>query len=189
MSFDIRRAVGYVLSGILTTGIAATTRTVMGVVLLAVQSTLTIILAILIVISAIGSCLHKRKPLKVNRRSNEIDDDLQPLSVPTGGYAAELRPYPTRGGYMPAATTEATEGYDHRASTIYKSPYVNKDAPIYEEYSSSYRSSRAPSVATRNSSVGHGRVGSIGAESAFQYRPVGSPPLQPGGRRESYSMR
>jgi hypothetical protein len=186
MPFDIRRGIRYVLSGILTTGIAATTRTVMGVVLLAVQSTLTIILAILIVIGAIGSCLHKRKPLKVNRRSNEIDDDLQPLSVPTGGYAAELQPYPTRGGYMPAATSE---GYDHRASTIYKSPYINKDTPIYEEYSSSYRSSRAPSVATRNSSVGHGRVGSIGPESAFQYRPVGSPPLPPGGRRESYSMR
>jgi hypothetical protein len=54
--------------------------------------------------------------------------------------------------------------------------------PIYEEYSSSY--GRAPSVAARNS-----RLQSIGHESAFQYRPMGSPAPSAVGRRESYFMR
>jgi hypothetical protein len=164
-----------------TVGISATTTTVMGVVLLAVQSTLTIILAILIVLGAVSSCFHKRKPtVKADHKVGDLDEDLQPLSVPSIDNVTELRTYRTRSGYMPAATTE--QGYEHRASTIQKAPYLQGPTPIYEEYSSSY--GRAPSVAARNS-----RLQSIGHESAFQYRPMGSPAPSAVGRRESYFMR
>lgn len=48
--------------------------------------------------------------------------------------------------------------------------------PVYQEYSSSYGSSRATSVVSRKVSLGHGTRGSIGHENAFHYTPVGSPP-------------
>jgi hypothetical protein len=150
------------------------------VVLIALQSTLTIVLAILIVISAIGSCLHKRKPgQKSYRKSGDIDDDLEPLSIPSGGYVAELDHYPSKGGYVAAATSDqgSFPEYTHRQNTLYRDPFVNSSpAPIYEEYSSAYASTRAPSLASRKVSVGHGRLGSIGHESEFHYRPIGSPP-------------
>jgi hypothetical protein len=163
----------------LTIGISRTTQTVLGVVLIALQSTLTVILAILLVIGAVTSCLHKRKPSPKMYRQ-DADDDLQPLGIPLGENASELDRYPTNNGYVPAATSE--QGYPpeftHRASTIYRDPFINRNpTPAYEEYSSGYGSSRAYSVASRQLSVAHGRTESVGHESEFNYRPLGSPPI------------
>ena len=163
----------------LTIGISRTTQTVLGVVLIALQSTLTIILAILLVISAITSCLHKRKPSPKPYRQN-ADDDLQPLGIPGGENASELGHYPTKDGYVPAPTNE--QGYPPeftRASTVYRDPFINRNpTPVYEEYSSRYGSTRAQSVASRQPSVGHGRTGSVGHDSQFHYRSLGSPPIE-----------
>src|SRR5579859_289651 len=162
-------------------GIAASTRTITGVILLAIQSTLTIILALLIVISAIVSCMHKRKPV-IKRKSPGIVEEIDPLGIPTGE-TSETKSYPatrtTKGGYVPAPTSEAA-GYNW-ASTIQKPAYA------YEEYSSAYMSSRPQAVGTRIPSLGHGRAGSLGHDSDFVYRPMGSPEPTPGGRRESHS--
>jgi len=165
--------------------------------LIATQATLTIVLAILIAIGAIASCVHKRKPIqKPYRQTGDIEDDMVPLGIPSGdnaselerystksGYNTELRQYPSRGGYIPTAVNEQGDipSYNHRASTVYRDPFVNQNpTPVYEEYSSNYGSSRAQSVASRQPSIGHGRMGSIGHESEFHYRPIGSPP--PGAR-------
>ena len=164
----------------LTIGISRTTQTVLGVVLIVLQSTLTIILAILLVIGAITSCLHKRKPSPKNYR-RDADDDLQPLGIPLGENVSELDHYPTKDGYVATATNE--QGYPpeftRRASTGYGDPFINRNpTPVYEEYSSRYGSSRPHSVASRRPSVGPGRMGSFGPESGFQYRPLGSPPIE-----------
>lgn len=143
-------------------------------VLIALQSTLTVVLAILIVVGAVASCVHKRKPSKTPR---DLDDDLQPLGIPVGENASELQRFSTRKGYFPTATNEQGD-FVHRASTLYRDPYIpsQSPAPIYEEYSSSYGgSSRSYSIATRKPSMGHGRVGSLGHDSEFHYRPIGSP--------------
>ena len=152
-------------------------------VLIALQSTLTIVLAILLAISAIASCIHKRKPAQ--RSPNDLDDDLQPLGIPSGGDVSELGSYPTKGGYVATATSDQPypPEYMHRASTVYRDPFLNNPGPVYEEYSSSYGSSHTPTIASRKVSVGHGRVGSIGHESQFHYSPVGSPPPVIGGGR------
>jgi hypothetical protein len=157
----------------LTIGISRTTQTVLGVVLIALQSTLTVILAILLVIGAITSCLHKRKPSPKPYRQS-ADDDLQEN-------ASELGSYPTKDGYVPAPTNE--QGYPpeftHRASTMYRDPFINRNpTPVYEEYSSRYGSTRAHSVASRQPSVGLGRMASVGHDSEFHYRPLGSPPIE-----------
>ena len=164
----------------LTIGISRTTQTILGVVLIVLQSTLTIILAILLVISAITSCLHKRKPLPKTYRQ-DADDDVQPLGIPAGENVSELDPYPTKDGYALTATDE--QGYApefmHRSSTAYRDPFINQNpTPAYEEYSSRYGSSRPHSVASRRPSVGLGRMKSIGEESEFHYRPLGSPPTE-----------
>ena len=163
-------------------GISRTTQTITGVVLIALQSTLTIILAVLLVVSAIASCLHKRKP---SIKKRPIDDDMEPLGIPIGGN--ELNAYPTKGGYIPTATTEQgfAENYNtHRASRVLRDPFLNTNPPpIYQEYSSSYRSSRAPSTSSRSQSFLAERMGSMGQDSSFQYRPVGSPPPAAGNYR------
>ena len=157
----------------LTVGISRTTQTITGIVLIAIQSTLTIILALLLVISAISSCLHRRKPNPA-RKSTIIthDDDLGP--IPTGD-KYEMGSFSTNKGYIATATSEQAylDNQPHRAHTVVRDPFVGNPTPVYQEYSSSYGSyTRPASVATRNTSVGHGRAGSIGHESSFQYRPV-----------------
>ena len=154
-------------------GISRTTQTITGVVLIAIQSTLTIILALLLLISAISSCFHKRKPNPA-RKSTIIthDDDLGP--IPTGD-KYEMGAFPTKQGYIPTATSEQAfmDGQSHRANTVVRDPFMANPTPAYQEYSSSYGSHTRPaSVATRNTSVGHGRAGSIGHDSSFQYHPV-----------------
>lgn len=183
MHSRFRPGIGYLTSLTkLTIGISQTTQTVLGVVLIAIQSTLTIVLAILIVIGGITSCLHKRKPSQKVYSDN--DDDLQPLGIPLGENVSELNQYPTKGGYTATATNE--QGYEpeftHRASTLYRDPFLNQNStPVYQEYSSSYVSNRTPSVGSRKVSWGHSRVGSIGHDSGFHYSPVGSPPPILGG--------
>lgn len=157
-------------------------------ILIALQSTLTVILAILLVVGAIVSCLHKRKPAFKKR---EFDDDMEPLGIPSG--ANELDPYPMKGGYVPTATTEQgfMEDYNtHRASRVLRDPFLDPHpAPMYEEYSSSYRTSRAPSTTSRHQSFIEQRTGSMSHDSEFQYRPVGSPPPALGGKRASIPLR
>jgi hypothetical protein len=108
-----------------------------------------------------------------------VDDDMEPLGIPIGGN--ELSLYPTgKNGYMPTATTEQSfiENYNtHRASRILRDPFASTNVPpVYEEYSSSYRSSRAPSVTSRNQSFIAQRMNSMGQDTSFHYQPVGSPP-------------
>lgn len=142
--------------------------------MIAIQSTLTIILALLIVISAIASCFHKRNPNPV-RKSTIIthDDDLGP--IPTGD-KYEMGSFPTKKGYIATATSEQaylSNTQAHRATSVVRDPFFANPNPVYQEYSSSYGShSRPASVATRNPNVGHGRAGSMGHDSSFQYRPV-----------------
>jgi hypothetical protein len=149
------------------------------------QSTLTIVLAILIALSAIASCLHKRKPSQ-KYVSRDADDDLQPLGIPSGENVSELNDYPTKGGYVPAATSDAgyPSNYSHRANTMYRDPFIDSiSTPKYEGYSSSYGSRRSRklsssnlSVAMRKASVGHDTTGNVQDESAaVQYRRIGSP--------------
>jgi hypothetical protein len=159
--------------------------------LIAIQSTLTVVLAILILISAIISCCHKRKPGQAQfRKVPAADDDLGALGIPSGDNS-EMYNYPsTRKGYVQTATAEVPFTHEtHRASTVYKDPFVANNVPIYQEYSSSYKGSRETSVSTRHMSLGHGRAESIGHESGFQYRPIDSPPPIAGGNRASYPMR
>jgi hypothetical protein len=159
--------------------------------LIAIQSTLTVVLAILILISAIISCCHKRKPAQAQfRKVPAADDDLGALGIPSGDNS-EMYTYPsTRKGYVQTSTTEVPFTHEtHRASTVYKDPFITNNAPIYQEYSSSYNGSRETSVSTRHMSLGHGRAESIGHESGFQYRPIDSPPPIAGGKRASYPMR
>jgi hypothetical protein len=156
-------------------GIAASTRTITGVILLAIQSTLTIILAVLVVISAIASCMHKRKPV-IKRKPLGTVEEIDPLGIPMKG-TSEMKLYPRartpKGGYVPAPTSEEA-GY-HRASTI------QKPLDTYEEYSPAYMS-RPQSGGMRVPSPGHGRAGSLGHDSDFQYQAMGSPPPVPSGR-------
>jgi hypothetical protein len=164
----------------LTIGISRTTQTVLGVVLIALQSTLTVILAILLVIGAITSCLHTRKPSPKPYRQDG-DDDLQPFGIPPGENASELGLYPTKDGYIPTATSEQgfPPEFTHSASTLNRDPFINRNpTPVYEEYSSRYGSSRPHSVASRQTSVRLSRMRSIGEESEFVYRPLGSPPIE-----------
>jgi len=163
-------------------GITRTTQTILGVVLIAVQSTLTIILAILLVIGAITSCLHKRKPSqKMYARAD--GGDLQPLEIGSRENDNELEPYPTKGGYIATATNDHPE-FTHRANTVYRDPFLDQNStPAYQEYSSNYGSTgESYLVSSRKTSVGHSREGSMGHESAFHYSPVGSPPPILGGR-------
>ena len=164
----------------LISGISRTTQTILGVVLIAIQSTLTVVLAILIIISGIASCLHKRKPTPRNiRQSAGSDDDLRPLDIPLRENVSELDQYPSRRGYIPTATSEPgfQPEFADRRNSRNRDPFRNSTpTPIYEEYSSTYGSSRPHSVASRHPSVGYGRVASIGSEGDFQYRPIGSPP-------------
>ena len=143
--------------------------------MIAVQSTLTVVLAILIAIGAITSCMHKRKSSQKFPR--DLDDDTQPLSIPVGENASELQQFSTRKGYMPAATNEQGD-FVHRGSTVYRDPYMmggQGPTPIHEEDSSSYgRSTTSYSVASMNPSMGHGSTGSIGHNG--HYRPIGNPP-------------
>ena len=145
--------------------------------MIAAQSTLTVVLAILMVIGAITSCMHKRKPSQKFPR--DLDDDAQPLSIPAGENASELQHLSTRKGYLPAPTDEQGD-FVHRASTVYRDPYMmggQGPRPTYEEYSSSYGgSSRSYSIGSRKPSMGHGSTGSIGHDGKFHYRPIGSPP-------------
>lgn len=86
-----------------------------------------------------------------------------------------MDPVATKKGYIATATSEQAymDNQSHRAGTIVRDPFLGNPAPVYQEYSSSYGSHTRPaSVATRNSSIGHGRVGSTGHDSSFQYRPV-----------------
>jgi hypothetical protein len=117
------------------------------------------------------------------------DDDLAALGIPSGDNS-EMYSYPTtKKGYVRTATTEVPFNREtHRASTVFKDPFMANPTPVYEEYSSTYRGSRPASVSTRHTSLGHGRVDSIGHESGFQYRPIGSPPPIAGGQRQSYPM-
>lgn len=161
----------------LTIGISRTTQTVLGVVLIVLQSTLTIILAILLVIGAITSCLHKRKPSLQTYRQDADDA----LGIHSGENVSELDPYPTKDGYALTATDEqgSPPEFIHRSSTAYRDPFINRNpTPAYEEYSSRYGSSQPHSVASRQPSVGLGRMKSIGEESEFHYRPLGSPPTE-----------
>jgi hypothetical protein len=98
-------------------------------------------------------------------------------------------PPTTNKGYVRTATAETPFNRGtHRASTVLKDPFMANPTPVYEEYSSSYRGSRLASVSTRQASVGHRRADSIGHESGFQYRPIGSPPPIAGGQRQNYPM-
>ena len=137
------------------------------------------------------SCCHKRKPTQPQFKTvPAADDDLVPLGIPSGDNS-EMYSYPsaTNKGYVPTATTEIPANWGtHRASTVFRDPFMANPTPIYEEYSSSYRGSRLASVSTRHASSGHGRADSIGHESGFQYRPIGSPPPIAGGQRQNYPM-
>ena len=118
---------------------------------------------------------------------------MVPLGIPPGSelerystkgaFNSEHGTYPTRAGYIPAPINEQEDvpTYNHRASTLHKDPFINQNPnPAYEEYSSNYGSSRAQSVASRQPDVGHNRMGSVGNESEFDRKPIGSPP--PGSR-------
>ena len=90
-------------------------------------------------------------------------------------------PHPNNDGYIPAATNEQGHPpqFTHRASTIHRDPFADPNpTPVYEEYSSSYRSSQPQSVASRQPNVGPSRLGSIRQDNNFQYRPLGSPPTE-----------
>ena len=138
------------------------------------QSTLTVVLAILILISAIASCLHKRKPSQ-KIKSNLDDDDLQPLGVPSRENVSELDVYPTKEGYVRAPTTESGYPQYTRLARTYRDPF-DQSTPVYEEYSSNYGSSRPTS---RKPSVANSRGGSVGRDNTFQYHRVESPPPVP----------
>lgn len=147
-------------------------------VLIAVQSTLTVILAVLILISAIASCVHKRKPAKIPRN---LDDDPQSLRIPVGDNVSELERLSTRKGYFHTSTSEKEDSV-HRVSTLELDPYVpsQSPAPKSEEYSSIYGGSvTSYSTASKKPSMGHRRVGSVGYDS--QLHPIGglldSPPV------------
>ena len=152
-----------------------TTQTVSGIVLIALQSTLTIVLAILIVVSAVGSCLHKRKPLQ-KQRVSDLDDDMIPLDTTTYENGSKIA---TKNGYMATPTNDQSNTFEYgrRASALYRDPYQhsNPGPPLaYEEYSSAYRDDRRTSLATKQANLG--RSGSISHDSSFYYRPIGSPP-------------
>lgn len=115
---------------------------------------------------------------------------MEPLGIPTG--ANELGEYPTyKNGYTAAATTEQAfaENYsNHRASRVTRDPFADQNVPpVYEEYSSSYRSPRAPS-ATSTTQAMLQRMGSMGQDNTFHYQPIGSPPPAAGSHRSAPSI-
>ncbi|EED23597.1 DUF907 domain protein [Talaromyces stipitatus ATCC 10500] len=60
-------------------GIAQTTKTITGIVLIAVQSTLTVILAILIAVNALIACIRKNPHIRLRERKG--DDDMDNLTA------------------------------------------------------------------------------------------------------------
>src|SRR5271155_1521781 len=99
-------------------------------VLIAVQSTLTVVLAVLILIRAIASCAHKRKPAKTQR---DLGDEPQSLGISVGDNVSELERLSTMKGYFPTTTSEKEDSV-HRATTLERDPYVplaQSPAPIY----------------------------------------------------------
>jgi hypothetical protein len=91
--------------------------------LIAVQSTLTVALAVLILISAITSCVHKRKPVKI---PPNLDDDPQSLGINVGD-VSEVERLSTK-GYFPTTTIEKEDSV-YRARTLERDPYVPSQSP------------------------------------------------------------
>ncbi|KAL4885369.1 hypothetical protein BJY04DRAFT_146831 [Aspergillus karnatakaensis] len=122
-------------------GLSQTTKTVTGVILIAVQSALTGILAILIAVNAIILCCRENpyaKKRKEAEKSNRDIDDLTPLDA----RESLLMDNPPRKGYSEMSNFNFTGPYE---------PYRDTDRLVDSEYRDESRHGRHSSRGSRDS--------------------------------------
>jgi len=98
-------------------GISQTTKTITGIVLIAVQCSLTAILAILIAINSIITCIKEnphRKARKANEKFNRDFDDLTPLDARNSLLMEPMAQKGLDGGAHKAAVVSAAPFGDHK---------------------------------------------------------------------------
>ncbi|ATY58978.1 DUF907 domain [Cordyceps militaris] len=176
-------SVGCILIFVEEFGIAQTTKTVTGVVLIAVQSTLTGVLAILIAWNAINACItanpHRARRKEMEKRNRELDT-LTPLDAHN---SLLIRPGSEKSFYS-ASPMEIDKREGHGAQGQISNPYsqynrqpddIERHGVISEPYRDEPRRDLTPS---EPGTYGHSRQATVPDLESRSYR--GLPRTNPG---------
>ncbi|KAL4874176.1 hypothetical protein BDV12DRAFT_3367 [Aspergillus spectabilis] len=127
-------------------GLSQTTKTVTGVILIAVQSALTGILAILIAVNAIILCCRENPYAKKRKEAEKLNRDIDDLT-PLDARESLLMDHPPRKGYSEMSNFNFTGPYE---------PYRDTDRLVDSEYHDEPRHGRKMSRDSRGSRESHG---------------------------------
>ena len=164
-------------------GIAQSTKTVTGVVLIAVQSVLTLVLAILIAVNSIIICCkenpHRRRRKEagmistVNTFSNALTDisleklnrDLDNLTPLDARNSLLMDPVDYRNAKDPPVKGYPLSAYDSRTSLDVVRPYRDETSPPRSARPAWGRKESADALVSSAASMGHGHYRSVSRDS------------------------